>query len=259
MTDNSVAIVTGAAQGLGAAITRALLRQGYKVCVTDVQETKGKSFVQELQKEFGPGAVIFSLCDVTKEEDLKRTFDLTVGTFKTVNLLVNNAGIVWEQNPRKTIDVNLMGPIFGCQLALKYMGKTNGGKGGVVINIASTGGFLPAAALPCYHASKHAIIGLTRSYGLPYHLERDGVLFGAVCPHFIDTDILRNPKTLVEGLDVVTNNQSMMSPDYVAQGVLKILEDRISGGTLVVSKEKGYQYIGTQKELDDFTCTVKPL
>ncbi|XP_054716617.1 15-hydroxyprostaglandin dehydrogenase [NAD(+)]-like [Uloborus diversus] len=256
---DKVAIVTGAAQGLGAAITRALLREGYKVCVTDLQETKGKKFVQELEKEFGSGTAIFSLCDVSKEEDLKRTFDLTVTTFKTVNLLVNNAGIVWEQNPRKTIDVNLMGPIYGCQLALKYMGKTNGGKGGVVINISSLAGFLTSAALPCYHASKHGIIGLTRSYGLPYHLERDGVLFGAVCPHFIDTDILRNPKGLVEGLDLVTDNRSMMSPDYVAQGVLKILEDRINGGTLAVSKEKGYQYIGIQEELSDFTCTVKPL
>ncbi|XP_035230523.1 15-hydroxyprostaglandin dehydrogenase [NAD(+)]-like [Stegodyphus dumicola] len=249
MTDLSVAIITGGAQGLGAAIANALLKNGYKVCIADINEQTGQKLVAELAKCFGQEKIFFAVCDVTKESDYKKLFYLTLEKFKRIDVLINNAGIIAEKNPRKVLDVNVMGPIIGCQTALEYMGKSKGGKGGIVINTASLAGFLPLPSIPVYVASKHAVVGLTRSYGLTYHLKRDGVIFMALCPSYINTDLLHvfNHESLIEGTDV-TNRPDTMSPDYVAQGVLKLLKDKINGSTLVVTNE-GYNYVGFPEEL----------
>ncbi|GFS87433.1 15-hydroxyprostaglandin dehydrogenase, partial [Nephila pilipes] len=106
---------------------------------------------------------------------------------------------------------------------------------------------LPASALPVYVATKHGVVGLTRSYGLPYHFDRDGVMFAALCPSFINTDLLKTSVTLKKGTDF-TKRTDLMSPDYVAKGVLKLLEDKINGSTLVVSLD-GYNYIDLPDEL----------
>ncbi|GIY98680.1 15-hydroxyprostaglandin dehydrogenase, partial [Caerostris extrusa] len=213
-----VAIVTGGAQGLGAAICVELLKQGYKVCIADIQQYKGKYFTHQQEEEFGAQNVIFSACDVTKEADYISTFDLTLKTFDRVDVLINNAGIILEQDPETLFSVNLLGPMIGCQTAIKYMGKSHGGKGGMVINMASILGFVPFSAAPAYVASKHGLIGLTRSFGLPYHLEKDGIIFAALCPSFTDTDLLKSISTnsLVPGLDY-SNHKDIMSPEYMAQ------------------------------------------
>jgi len=251
MSQSPVAIVTGGAQGLGASMVIELLKKGYKVCVADLQEEKGKQFVKEQKEKYGAENVEFMVCDVTKKEDYRAIFDYTRRHCKRLDVVINNAGIILEQNPQKTIDVNLMGPLIGCQLALEYMGKSNGGKGGMVINTASILGFLPYHALPAYTASKHGVIGLTRSYGLPYHLEREGVLFTAICPSFTDTHLLTDcyTNTLISEFDPYKDHE-VMSSQYVAEGILKLLEDRINGSTLVVSK-KGYAYIGLQEDFKD--------
>ncbi|XP_054717011.1 15-hydroxyprostaglandin dehydrogenase [NAD(+)]-like [Uloborus diversus] len=248
-----VAIVTGGAQGLGAAVCQLLLEQDYKVCIADIEECKGEQLLEELKTKFGSESVIFSSCDVSREEDFERTFRKTIDKFLSIDVLINNAGIVMEQNPRKLIDVNLIGPIFGCQLAIKYMSKTNGGKGGVVINTSSILGFVPYSALPSYVASKHALIGLTRSFGLPYHFSRDGITFSALCPSLMKTNILKsmNENSLTQNFDVSGFEEALLEPEYVAKGVLKIFEDRINGSTLVVTKRKGFVYIGVQEELKD--------
>ncbi|CAL1292575.1 unnamed protein product [Larinioides sclopetarius] len=249
MPDAQVAIVTGGAQGLGAAICIELLKQGYKVCVADIQEYKGKYFVNQQQEEFGSENVIFSACDVTKESDYISAFELTLKTFHRVDILINNAGIVLEQDPQTLLSVNLLGPMIGCQTAIKFMGKSKGGKGGMVINMSSVLGFLPYSAAPAYVASKHGLIGLTRSYGLPFHLEKEGIIFTALCPSFTDTDILKNAGTnlLVQGIDH-SKREGVMSPEAVAKGIFQLLNDRINGSTLLVSKNLGNRYIGFQEE-----------
>ncbi|GFR10677.1 15-hydroxyprostaglandin dehydrogenase [Trichonephila clavata] len=250
MSNSPVAIVTGGAQGLGAAICIELLKTGYKVCIADVQEEKAKEFVKEQQPNYGPENIIAVLCDVSKESDFKKVFDLTLEKFNRVDVLVNNAGILNEYEPQKVIDVNLVGTIFGCRAVLKYMGKSNGGKGGFVINISSIAGLLPESAIPVYAASKHGIVGLTRSYGRPYHFKKEGVTFAALCPSFINTDLLRTAVTLIKGADF-TKRTDLMSPEYVAKAVLKLLEDKINGSTLIVTLD-GCNYIDVPEELKAF-------
>ncbi|GBN15174.1 hypothetical protein AVEN_73627-1 [Araneus ventricosus] len=111
-----------------------------KVCVADIQELKAEEFAREQQKIFGKGDVIAIHCDVSKESDYSKLFEQTLKYFKRVDVLVNNAGVLLEHDPRKCLEVNLLGPLFGCHAALKYMGKSKGGNGGVVINTASLAG-----------------------------------------------------------------------------------------------------------------------
>ncbi|KAG8193785.1 hypothetical protein JTE90_005078 [Oedothorax gibbosus] len=239
------AIVTGGAQGIGAAVCVALLKKGYKVCVADIHETKGLEFVKEQQKIFGEGNAIFSVCDVRKESDLTKTFDIAVSAFQAVDLLVNNAGFFNEKCPKDMLDVNVMGSIIGCQLALKYMGKSNGGKGGMVVNMSSILGLIPYWKIPVYATSKHALVGLTRCYGLPEHEQRDGVIFAALCPGMTNTCSLNS------GGEDYSQRPELMSADFVAKGMMKLLEDRINGSTLVVTKALGYRYMECKKEIDN--------
>ncbi|GFW13151.1 15-hydroxyprostaglandin dehydrogenase [Trichonephila clavipes] len=220
------------------------------VCIANIQEEKAKEFMKEQEPVYGQENIIAVLCDVTKESDFEKAFDLTLEKFHRVDVLVNNAGILNEYEPQKVIDVNLVGTIFGCRAALNYMGKSNGGKGGFVVNIASIAGLLPESALPVYAASKHGIVGLTRSYGRPYHFKKEGVTFAALCPSFINTDLLRTAVTLIKGADF-TKRTDLMSPEYVAKAVLKLLEDKINGSTLIVTLD-GYNYIDVPEELKAF-------
>ncbi|CAL1292582.1 unnamed protein product [Larinioides sclopetarius] len=165
MSDSPVAIVTGGAQGIGAAICIELLKKGYRVCVADIQELKAEEFARDQQKMYGEGNVTAIRCDVSKESDYSNLFEKTLGKFKRIDVLVNNAGTILESDPRKCLEVNLLGPLTGCHMALKYMGKSKGGVGGSVINTASVLAFLPCPEMPAYVASKHGIVALTRSFG----------------------------------------------------------------------------------------------
>lgn len=248
MASDLVAIVTGGVQGLGFAISERLLQDGYRVCLADVNEEKGKDSLAELQKKYGADKVIFVKCNVRSEASFEETFSETQKEFGRIDLLVNNAAIVDEFNYRPVIEVNLVGTIIGCQLAFKFMGTSNGGKGGVVINVASAAGLIKSAFLPVYTATKHGIVGLTRSYGDPYHLDLNGILFMALCPTAIRTpQLLETARPLKPASEFVVTD--IMEPEYVARGVTKLLKDKCNGSTLVVIPDK-MEYFGVGKELE---------
>ncbi|CAL1292585.1 unnamed protein product [Larinioides sclopetarius] len=242
MSDSPVAIVTGGAQGIGAAICKELLKKGYRVCVADIQDSKAEEFSKEQQFIYGKENVIALRCDVSEESDFTNLFEQTLEKFKRIDLLVNNAGILLEQNPRKCLEVNLIGTLIGCYTAMKYMGKSKGGNGGVVINISSVTGFIPTAEVPAYTASKHGVIGLTRSLGLPFHYDKDGIIFAALCPGTVHTDMIKpiNNRSLKPGGDG-SKRFKTVSVEFVAKGVLKVLDDKINGSTLLIIND-GYQY-----------------
>ncbi|GFT73840.1 15-hydroxyprostaglandin dehydrogenase [Nephila pilipes] len=247
MSESPVAIVTGGAQGIGAAISIELLKKNYKICVADVQLSKAEAFVNEQRLVYGKENIIACFCDVTKEADYKQVFDLTLRTFHKIDVLVNNAGIIREQEPQTVVEVNLMGPIFGCLTALKYMGKSKGGRGGIVINTASIAGFVPIADVPVYVASKHGVVGLTRSYGTQYHFDKDGIIFAALCPSFTRTElVLESRNNTVRCDNDFSKRSDLMSTEHVAKGVIKLLEDKINGSALAVTPE-GYDYVEVQE------------
>ncbi|KAG8171874.1 hypothetical protein JTE90_009287, partial [Oedothorax gibbosus] len=167
------------------------------VCVADIQEEKGKRFVEDLQKRYGSGHAIFSTCDVTKETDFRNTFDETLKAFLKIDLLVNNAGVSFCE-AKRILQVNTLGTLNGCQTAIDYMSKSSGGNGGIVINIASIVGLMPCPEAPVYAATKHFIVGLTRSYGASVHYSEHGITFSALCPSIIETEMAARAKELLQ-------------------------------------------------------------
>ncbi|CAL1292580.1 unnamed protein product [Larinioides sclopetarius] len=247
MPDTLVAIVTGGSQGIGAAICIELLKNGYRVCIADIQELKAIEFTNEQKSVYGEENITTICCDVSKESDYISLFEKTLKKFKRVDVLINNAGIILEENPRKCLEVNLLGTLIGCHTALKYMGKSKGGNGGTVINMSSSAG----SHLPAYTASKNGIIGLTRSFGHPHHYDKDGIIFAALCPFAVDTDLLKSAIKNVDPtsvpMDIFTD---VMSPEFTAKGVMKILEDKINGSTLAVLPD-AYHYVKIADKLQN--------
>lgn len=188
-----VALVSGAARGMGACHARTIVEHGGQVVLGDVRDAEGEALVEAL----GPGAVYAHL-DVTSATGWERAVDLAVSTFGALNVLVNNAGIVtfgpigrytraqWDA----ILSVNLTGPFLGITAARDALVAS---APSAIVNISSTAGIVGAAAAHGYNASKFGLRGLTKSVAL--ELAPLGVRCNSIHPGPI-----RTPAT--EGLDL---------------------------------------------------------
>uniref|UniRef100_A0A3Q0S105 Zgc:56585 n=1 Tax=Amphilophus citrinellus TaxID=61819 RepID=A0A3Q0S105_AMPCI len=168
--NGKTAVVTGAAMGIGKAIVEILLQNGAKV---------------ELKLKYGTQSCGFR-CDFTIL--CQAAFQKTIETFGGIDILCNNAGVFNEVTWEKTITINLMGTIKGTYLALEHMNKLTGGRGGVIINVASMAGIGPLSCCPVYTATKHGVIGFTRSFAASV-ASGYGIRINALCPGFVQTDL----------------------------------------------------------------------
>ncbi|GLV39835.1 Photoreceptor dehydrogenase [Carabus blaptoides fortunei] len=186
-----IALVTGSATGIGLAYVTELLRNGAQhVTVADVQVEQGHAAVQQLNAEFGKNRTIFVKCDVTNAVELENAFKTTISTFNGLDIVINNAGILNDDTWELEVAINVTSVARGTMLGMKYMGKDKGGKGGVIVNIASILGLQAMAGCPIYVGTKHAVIGMSRSFGMPWHFQRTGVKVLAMCPGVTDTPLI---------------------------------------------------------------------
>jgi 3alpha(or 20beta)-hydroxysteroid dehydrogenase len=180
-----IALVSGAARGMGAAHARAIVANGGKVVIGDILEVEGK----ELATELGQSARFIRL-DVTKTADWNAAVNLAVRDFGGLNVLVNNAGIApfatlensTEDEWNATISVNLTGPFLGIKAA---MGALKASAPSSIINISSTSAFIGTPGLHAYSSSKFGLRGLTKSVAAELGLA--GVRANSVHPGFIRT------------------------------------------------------------------------
>jgi NAD(P)-dependent dehydrogenase (short-subunit alcohol dehydrogenase family) len=189
-----VALVTGSGKGIGKAIATQLVQEGASVCINDIVREDAEKTAAELEKH---GAKTLAVqADISKEEDVKRMFDLLFQRFGTIDILVNNAGIgdsfmvedttyeMWK----KVIDINLNAAFLCCKAVIPTMQKKKYGK---IVNIASV-----AAKKMSYHggaaytASKAGLLGFTRH--LAYELAPYGINVNAVCPGATLTPLLKS-------------------------------------------------------------------
>ncbi|KAM7299969.1 15-hydroxyprostaglandin dehydrogenase [Ixodes scapularis] len=247
-----VALVTGGAAGLGSAIGAALLAEGCKVALLDIDENQGTKTVAEFQQRHGKESCVFYKCDVTNEGQLEDCFKNTRSKFGALDILVNNAGIFSEDNWRKMFAINIESVYSGILLGFKYMGKDKGYNGGHIINTASIVGIYVAPAAPAYNTSKCAVVAMTRAFGSKLYFDRHGVKVNCLCPDPIDTsmwaqitDHLSSDKGTLGALNVYS--QRVQQPEDVARGVIKLLEDGQNGAALVSMSADGLQYYNFQE------------
>jgi NAD(P)-dependent dehydrogenase (short-subunit alcohol dehydrogenase family) len=185
-----IAIVTGGASGIGAAIARRLATDGASVCVSDLQLEPA----QKIAAEIGGRAIAFA-ADVTSEDAVHNLVDQTVAKFGRLDIMVNNAGIgekpiPIDQRPaakwQRVIDTNLTSVFYGIKHAARAMKAS--GTGGVIINMSSILGSVGLNGAPAYTAAKHGVLGLTKAAALELAPSRIRVV--AVQPAFIRTPLI---------------------------------------------------------------------
>uniref|UniRef100_T1JI24 15-hydroxyprostaglandin dehydrogenase [NAD(+)] n=1 Tax=Strigamia maritima TaxID=126957 RepID=T1JI24_STRMM len=264
--NDKVALVTGGARGIGKAICEALLAENVKVCVTDILEPEGEETLRELIKTYGKENVIFHKMNVVDENEFEDYKKLKINLKKHVvvktkqhfghlDILCNNAGCANEAKPREIIEVNVIGVLNGIQMAHKYLFNSKGEKGGIVINIASIAGLQPCYILPVYSATKHAVVALTANWGHKDNVELTKVKVSSVCPNVTDTEMIPDLGTVDQQKQEKSKEvtlkflQELQKPSDVANAVLKVIRDDVSGAFLYVGKAEGAIY-RTLKEKD---------
>lgn len=240
-----VAIVTGSGKGIGKSIAKALLRKGSKVCVTDVNTSDIEKTKEEFEKEFDNKCMLFQPCDVKDEQQLKSVFENVITKFKKIDILVNNAAVIDELNWQTCIDTNLKGMMCGSYLALEYMRKDKGGNGGTIFNMSSGAGLGPCSYMPAYSASKHGVVGFTRSWALCPVAQSNNIRFLCMCPSFVETDMLSPDFVYDENrMKTLQKQKEKLLPDEVAESVLQMLADPNNPEIVAhISKENGLIYI----------------
>lgn len=245
MTENRVAVITGGASGIGKETALKFARKGDCVVVADFNEQAGQATV-DLIREKG-GQAIFVKTDVSKLEDMESLVDTAVETFGRIDVMFNNAGIgrvtpVLDQNVKDyhdVINVNQHGVAYGIIAAGRKMREL--GIKGVIINTASVFGFLASPGTFAYHATKGAIIMMTKSAAL--ELAEYGIRVVAVAPGAVDTPIIQGYKDrgMVDSMKAKVIGNKLTQPEQVADAVyLMSLEEASAINGSVVMADEGY-------------------
>jgi NAD(P)-dependent dehydrogenase (short-subunit alcohol dehydrogenase family) len=238
--EDKVAVVTGAASGIGRAVARRLAREGAAVVVAHVDEDAGASAVRQIHSEGGQAAFVF--VDVTAETDVEKMVAFAEEEFGGLDVLVNNAGGVTqpyfpESAPEqwgRVIDLNFRGVMMGIHFGVRAMQKRGGG---AIVNISSMGGigFQPYDA-PEYGAAKAGVVRLTAS--LATLEEQMSVRVNCICTGWVDTPASRRSRAQMTPEERERFVPSvLLRPEEIAEAVVMFVEDGSMMGRVMIWQE----------------------
>lgn len=252
-----VALITGGARGLGAAIATTLTSAGASVLITDILEEQGAAMAAQIND--AGGAAAFCRHDVTNEKDWENAVANAVKTFGGLDIVVNNAGIeicalvenTDLQQFQRILDVNVTGVFLGLKHAAKVMQPGGAaGCGGSIINLSSVAGLRGYAALSAYCASKGAVRLLTKSAAVEFGNLKYGIRVNSIHPGLIQTDmgaavvegfiatgLARDPTQVMAAFERGTPLGMTGTPDDIAKATLFLASDQspwVTGSEVVV-------------------------
>ena len=235
MLNGKSALITGGGRGIGRAIALEFARNGARVAVA----ARTAEQVEQVAAEIGGDAVAL-ICDVSDPEEVARMFSDMRERFGNPDILVNNAGIAESATLVNTTDelwhrhlaINLSGTFYCTRAAVPAMLKKRWGR---IINVASIAGKAGAPYIAAYSASKHGVLGLTRSAAL--ELATTGVTVNAICPGYVDTEMVtrgidqitaktgRTAEEALDSLKKMSPQNRLVTPEEVAAIALLLASD----------------------------------
>ncbi|MCC6721974.1 MAG: SDR family oxidoreductase [Bacteroidia bacterium] len=238
--NKKIAIVTGAAKGIGRAIVEKLINENYFLIALDIDTDNGKKLI----KDFGIDNLEFSNTNICNEKQVVEFFSSIIEKYKKIDVLVNNAGIIkdnmiWNMTSDDfdtVLDINLKGTWLMCKEAAKQMKTQQSGR---IVNIASRA-WLGNKGQSNYSASKAGIIGLTRVLAL--ELGKYNVLVNAIAPGLINTPLTQKlDKEVLQKLIEAQPTRTMGNPEDIANAVAFLSNENtkfITGQTIYVDGGK---------------------
>ncbi len=224
---NQVVLITGGCSGIGKAAAFLFAKEGAKIFLADLSEKLGDEMVEALEKEGAEAA--FARIDVTDFEDVERMVEDCINRFGTIDVLVNSAGILGprtrtdkypDEDFQQVMKVNVNGVFYAMKAVLPHFLSK---KSGVVVNLASVAGILGFANHIAYDASKHAVIGMTKTAALEF--AKHGIRINAVCPAFTSTPMMDNAlmnddSNYFEALQNSIPMRRFAQPDEIAKAIV---------------------------------------
>ena len=228
---DKIALITGGGRGIGRAVAFAFAREGARLALCSRTGAEVERVAEEIRREFGVD-VMYDVCDVSDPQDVAEFFLAAWNAFtRPPDILVNNAGIAESAPLSKTSDelwqrhiaINLSGTFYCTRAALPSMIERGWGR---IINIASIAGKTGAPYIAAYTASKHGVLGLTRSVAL--EVATKGITVNAICPGYVETDMTthaienitaKTGKTTDEARDILhrmSPQNRLITPEEVA-------------------------------------------
>lgn len=239
-----VAVVTGAALGLGLATAIRMIEEGARVALLDVLDTEG----QQLEQQTPGGAAKYWHCDVAREDSVAEVFKDVASHFGRLDIVVNNAGVSGVNKPTHEVteaewdfvqSINVKGVFFGTKHAIAHLRRAGGGS---IINLSSIYGLVGAADVPPYHASKGAVRLMTKTDALTYAPDR--IRVNSIHPGFIWTPMVEKHLSGLGDLETGRKAADALHPlghmgeaDDIAWGAVYLASDEakfVTGAELVI-------------------------
>ncbi len=236
-----VAIISGAAHGIGAAEAEAFVRNGARVVLGDILDDEGQATADAINKNFGKSCALYLHLDVTRMADWEAAVNVALDSFGRLTTLVNNAGHIGrpgveettEEGWDQTLDVDLKGTWLGMKACIPAIRKAGGG---AIVNTSSTYGLVASGVATAYHSAKGGVTMLTKAAAVQY--AKENIRVNCVHPGIVDTPRIASVssewrKSLVDG----TPMGRVARPGEIADGVVFLASDEasyITGSSLVI-------------------------